>query len=174
MGGDKSRFDRFTVRLNTDHQIKPWLNIGERLSYAHFTRNALAENDEFGGLINSALALDPLTPVRYTDPTAYPAHLLAAMNGVTSGGVPIGPLLATDAAGNYYGISNYIRGEFGNPVARIANTKGGLNQNKVVGNVYADITPIEGLKFTTRFGIDAAFQRKSITGRPLTGIRAKA
>lgn len=160
VGGDKSRFDRFTVRLNTDHKIKPWLNIGERLSYSYFNRNALAENDEFGGLINSALALDPLTPVRYTDPTAYPDHLLAAINGTTPGGTPIGPLLAMDENGNYYGISNYVRGEFGNPLARIENTKGGLNQNKVVGNIYADIMPVEGLKFTTRFGIDAAFQRE--------------
>ncbi|WP_086009474.1 SusC/RagA family TonB-linked outer membrane protein [Nafulsella turpanensis] len=160
VGGDKSRFDRFTLRLNSTHQVRDWLEIGERLSYSHFSRNAIAENSEFGGLITSALALDPLTPVVYTDPTAYPPHLLAAINGFTPGEVPIGQLLVTDENGYYYGISNYVRGEFGNPLARIQNTKGGLNQNKVVGNVYAEITPFEGFEFTTRFGIDAAFQRE--------------
>lgn len=149
VGGDKSRFDRFTTRINTDFKVKPWLNIGERFSFSHFKRNAIAENSEFGGLITSALSLDPITPVRYTT-GSYPAHVLAA----------IGNPLTTDENGYYYGISNYVRGEYGNPIARIANTHGGLNQNKVVGNVYADIEPIEGLKITSRFGIDAAFQRE--------------
>lgn len=152
VGGDKSQFNRFTVRLNSDHQVKPWLNIGERLSYAYMERNAIAENSEFGGLITSALSLDPITPVRYTGGT-YPAHLQSAIDA--------GHPLAMDKDGYYYGISNFVRGEYGNPLARIHNTQGGLNQNKVVGNIYADITPIEGLKFTSRFGIDAAFQRQN-------------
>lgn len=160
VGGDKSKFNRITLRLNSDNRIKPWLNIGERLSYSHFSRNAIAENSEFGGLVTSALALDPLTPVRYTDPNAYPAHLVSAINGTTATGIPIGNLLTVDPNGYYYGISNYVRGEYGNPLARIQNTQGGLNQNKIVGNVYVDIMPLEGLKFTSRYGIDAAFQRE--------------
>ncbi|HEX5655106.1 MAG TPA: SusC/RagA family TonB-linked outer membrane protein, partial [Chitinophagaceae bacterium] len=36
--------------------------------------------------------------------------------------------------------------------------RGENTQNKIVGNVYADIEPFRGLVFTSRFGIDAAFQ----------------
>src|SRR5690606_8008228 len=54
VGGDKARFDRITVRVNSDHQIKPWLKVGERLSYSNFKRNAISENDEFGSLLSSA------------------------------------------------------------------------------------------------------------------------
>ena len=150
VGGDKSKFNRYTVRLNSDHKIKPWLNIGERLSYSNFSRRGIAENDEFGGLISSALSLDPLTPVIYTG--NLPAHLQSAIDA--------GQPLIRDENGNYYGISNFIRGEYGNPLARIALAQGNLTQNKVVGNLYADVEPIKGLKFTSRFGIEGAFQRE--------------
>jgi TonB-dependent SusC/RagA subfamily outer membrane receptor len=36
VGGDKSRFTRYTLRVNTDHKIKSWLNVGEKLSYSNF------------------------------------------------------------------------------------------------------------------------------------------
>jgi TonB-linked SusC/RagA family outer membrane protein len=167
VGGDKSSFDRFTLRLNTDHKVRPWLNVGERLSFSHFSRSSIAENSEFGGLITSALVLDPLTPVVYSnDPATWPLHLRNALAGTipnandAANPFLIADLLSYDQNGNYYGISNFVRGEYGNPVARIANTNGDLNQNKIVGNVFADIMPIDGLKFTTRFGIDAAFQRQ--------------
>ncbi|WP_210462955.1 MULTISPECIES: SusC/RagA family TonB-linked outer membrane protein [Rufibacter] len=150
VGGDKAKFDRYTVRINSDHKIKSWLNIGERFSYSNFRRRGLAENDEFGGLISSALSMDPLTPVIYTG--ALPAHVTAAIQA--------GQPLVRDENGNYYGISNFIRGEYGNPLARIALARGQTTQNKVVGNVYADVEPIQGLKFTSRFGIDGAFQRQ--------------
>ncbi|CAA9290704.1 MAG: Outer membrane TonB-dependent transporter, utilization system for glycans and polysaccharides (PUL), SusC family [uncultured Cytophagales bacterium] len=150
VGGDKSKFDRYTVRINTEHQIKPWLTIGERLSYANFARTGVAEDSEFGGLISSAVALDPITPVAYTG--ALPAHVQAAVDA--------GQPLVRDADGNYYGLSNYIRGEYGNPLARIDLARGNTVQNKVVGNLYATLEPIKGLKITTRFGIDGAFQRQ--------------
>ncbi|HMK24701.1 MAG TPA: SusC/RagA family TonB-linked outer membrane protein, partial [Chitinophagaceae bacterium] len=57
-----------------------------------------------------------------------------------------------------YGISNFLKGEYGNPLARIDMAKGQNVQNKIFANVYADADILKGLKFTTRFGIDAAFQ----------------
>lgn len=153
VGGDKARFDRITVRVNSDHQIKPWLKVGERLSYSNFKRNAISENDEFGSLLSSALSMDPLTPVVYTDPNNYPPHLQNA--------IAAGHPLRKDENGNYYGLSRYVLGEYYNPVSRLELFKGGLTQNKIVGNVFADLTPIKGLTITSRFGIDAAFQREA-------------
>ncbi|ALI98794.1 SusC/RagA family TonB-linked outer membrane protein [Rufibacter tibetensis] len=150
LGGDKARFNRYTVRINTDHKIKSWLTIGEKFSYSNFNRRGVAENDEFGGLISSALSLDPLTPVIYTG--ALPAHVTAAINA--------GRPLVRDENGNYYGISNFIRGEYGNPLARISLARGQTTQNKVVGNLYANFDILPGLKFTTQFGVDGAFQRQ--------------
>lgn len=156
-GGDKSLFKRYTLRLNTSYKVREWLTVGENLSYTNIEKSGVSEDTEYGSLVGSALALDPLTPVTYANGN-YPAHFIAAMNGTTPNGEAIGPMLRKDGNGNYYGISNWVKGEFGNPIARIDLAKGKTVQNKILGNVYADLTPIKGLKFTTRFGLDAAFQ----------------
>ena len=147
-GGDKAQFDRYTARLNSDHQIKDWLKIGNRLSYSHFKRSTIAEDDEFGSVVGNAILMDPTTPVIYTN--GLPAHAQAALDA--------GETLTQDDDGNYYGISRFVQGEIGNPLAMIQNTRGEIVQDKVVGNIYAELTPIKHIKFTSRFGIDAAFQ----------------
>lgn len=150
VGGDKSKFDRYTIRLNSSHEIKDWLKVGENLAYINIHKTGVSENTEFGSIVGSALALDPLTPVKY-DGAPYPDHVQEAIDNEQP--------LVMDENGNYYGISNFVKGEFGNPVARINLTKGKTTQNKILGNVFAELTPIDGFKFTTRLGIDAAFQR---------------
>lgn len=150
IGGDKARFDRYTVRVNTENKVKPWLTIGERLSYANFKRNGIAEDDEFGSVLSSAIVLDPLTPVVYPGaPNQRGLDALAAGN-----------TLIKDPSGRYYGLSDYIFGEYGNPLAMLQNTHSSVTQNKVVGNVYVNIEPVKDLVFTSRYGIDAAFQKQ--------------
>jgi TonB-linked SusC/RagA family outer membrane protein len=149
-GGDKSRFDRYTVRFNGENKIRPWLTVGNRISVAQFKRKAISDNDEFGSILASSLVMDPVTPVIYKQGAPLPAHVQAA--------IAAGHPLRKDAAGNYYGISNFLRGEYGNPLARIDMAHGQTIQNKVVGNVYIDIEPVKGFKFTSRFGVDVASQ----------------
>jgi TonB-linked SusC/RagA family outer membrane protein len=156
VGGSKSRFDRYTIRFNGDYRVKPWLNIGNRLSYSNFKRRAISENDEFNSIMANALVMDPITPIVYTG--NYPAHVVAALASFTPDSVPISSLLRRDAVGNLYGISNYLKGEFGNPVERIELAKGETVQNKIVGNVFAEIEPVPGWVITSRLGVDAAFQ----------------
>ena len=94
--------------------------------------------------------MDPTTPVIYANGSTLPLHVQNA--------IPAGKPLRVDGNGNIYGISNYLKGEYGNPLARIDMAKGENIQNKIVGNVFAEIEPFAGFKFTSRFGIDAAFQ----------------
>ncbi|HEX6194053.1 MAG TPA: SusC/RagA family TonB-linked outer membrane protein [Chitinophagaceae bacterium] len=158
VGGDKARFNRYTVRFNGDHKVKNWLTIGNRMSYSQHRRRAISDNNEFGSILSSALVMDPITPVAYSDGTPLPTHVLAALAGTTPDGTPIEKLLRRDPNGNLYGISNFLKGEYGNPVTRIELAKGENVQNKIVGNVFVDIAPFSGFVFTSRFGIDAAFQ----------------
>ena len=132
IGKDKSRFDRYTVRFNGDHRVKSWLNIGNRFSYSNFKRRAISDNDEFNSIITNALVMDPITPIVYTG--NYPPHVLTALTSFTPDSVPVASLLRRDAAGNLYGISNYLKGEFGNPVERIELAKGETVFNKILGN----------------------------------------
>jgi len=150
IGGPKSKFNRYTIRINSDNRLKSWLNLGERLSYANIQRTGISENSEFGSVVGSAIAMDPFTPVVFTN--GLSARAQAALNA--------GQTLVQDANGNYYGISNYIFGEYGNPLARIDITHSDLIQHKIEGNTYVDIEPVKGLKFTSRISIDGAFQRQ--------------
>lgn len=150
IGGPKSKFDRYTFRINTDQKVRSWLNLGQRFSYANIQRKGINENNEFGSVVSSALVLDPFTPVTFSG-----ALSTRAQNALTAG-----KTLVRDENGAYYGISDYIFGEYGNPLARIATTNGNLLQHKIEGNVFADIQPFTGLTLTSRFGIDGAFQRE--------------
>jgi TonB-linked SusC/RagA family outer membrane protein len=152
LGGDKSKFDRYSIRVNSNHKLKEWLNVGENFAYTNRVTAGLTDNTEFGGVVGSIISLDPLTPVRYGNTlSTLPAHAQTALND--------GNTLVKDGSGNYYGISKWISGEYGNPLITYDINNQKIIQNKMLGNVYAELQPIKGLKFTSRFGIDAAFQK---------------
>ncbi len=69
IGGRKSGFERYTVRLNTRNHIKDWLTVGNTLGFTFLTRNLIPENNEFITPLVRALNMDPVTPVRKPDGT---------------------------------------------------------------------------------------------------------
>ena len=146
-GGDKSQFERMTARLNSTHDVKDWLEVGNHLSYSNTNRSAIAEDNVFGGVVANALMFDPLTPVTFN---GTPDIIQGAIDG---GGTPL-----TNGAGNYFGVSRNVKGEIVNPLASISASQGSTDQDKIVGNVYAKAFPIENLEVTTRIGIDYANQ----------------
>ena len=147
VGGDKSQFDRYSVRLNTQHDVKDWLEVGNHLAYTNFNRSAIAENTEFGGVVTSAMTFDPLVPVTYDNTPSI------IQNAIDAGNSPV-----TDGNGNYYGVSPNTQGESANPLGLIKTAKGYTEQDKILGNVYARINPIDELQVTSRLGIDYASQ----------------
>lgn len=150
IGGDKSNYERYSFRTNLNQQVKPWINVSGNISYTHWRRNAFTENDEFNGIVASALSMDPSTPVIYTD--GLPAFVQTALDN--------GNVLVKDEDGYYYGLSDLVRGEVANPLAHIAIANGKTKQDKVVGNgqvVFGDET-WRGFKLTTRASVDFAHQ----------------
>ncbi len=145
IGGDKSQFDRVTGRLNSTHKITEWLNFGNNLSYTHIVRRGIGSNQSFNGAYSSALNLDPLTPLYETDP-----DILATAPYSTE------PVIKNDD-GQVYGISRYVGAEVVNPMALLQNENGETRVDKVVGNVYAEVEPIKGLKVKSSYGIDLAY-----------------
>ena len=150
VGNDKAKFDRYTVRISTESKVRPWLTVGERFSYANFKRAGISEDDEFGSVLSSAIVMDPLTPKVYTG-----ALSTRAQNALNAGSP-----LVKDPQGRYFGISDYVFGEYGNPLAMLQSTHSSTTQNKMVGNVYLNVEPVKDLVLTSRFGLDAAFQRQ--------------
>ena len=69
IGGSKSGFERYTVRLNSRNKLKDWLTIGNTLGFTYLERNLIPENNEFITPLVRALNIDPVTPVRKPDGT---------------------------------------------------------------------------------------------------------
>ncbi|MBS1566868.1 MAG: TonB-dependent receptor [Bacteroidetes bacterium] len=146
---DISKYKRFTVRLNSTHKVKPWLNFGNNLGYSHIRSQGLGNtNSEFGGPLSSAINLDPLTPIVVTDP--------AVANAPPYSTYP--KLIERDANGNPYGISQLVGQEMTNPLAYIKTRLGNYGwSDNFVGNVYVEIEPVKGLKFRSSIGAKLAF-----------------
>ena len=145
VGGDKSNFKRYTLRLNADNQVKSFLKVGTNLAYTNINRRAIDPNQEFGGLLNNAINLDPLTPIFETDPAKLNSSTYAS------------PYIVRDPNGNVYGISPYVAQEVVNPLARLAMLNGTTKVDKLVANAYADIEFLKNFTFRSSFGVDLAY-----------------
>jgi len=69
VGGDKSSFERATIRLNGTNEIKKWLTVGSNIGFTWLERRALIENNQFTSPLLRALNMDPTTPVYKQDGT---------------------------------------------------------------------------------------------------------
>ncbi|WP_118195932.1 SusC/RagA family TonB-linked outer membrane protein [Albibacterium indicum] len=141
---DISNFKRTNIRLNSEHKISDWLKVGQNLGYSHERSQGIGNtNSEFGGPLSAAINLDPLTPVVETNPDIINSpNRPYASNAVVR-----------DAFGNPYGISQYVTQEMTNPLAYTQTRLGNYGwSDNFVGNVYAELTPIEGLTFRSTLG----------------------
>lgn len=147
VGGNRANFKRYTARLNSKHQMNTWLEVGNNLSYSNSDRGIITEDDEYRSVLNGALLMDPLTPVTYTNGT--PTEVTDLIND--------GKTILSDKNGNYYGLPAYVTGEIANPVAMLTIQNRNIKTDKILGSFYANVTPLEGLVITSRFGVDVNY-----------------
>ena len=135
---DVSSYKRYTVRLNSDHKIKSWLKIGNTLTYSHTkSKTNVAQNEYFGGVLASAVNLDPITQAVITDKN------IAAQTAYD----------VRDDNGNLYGISKYVGQEMVNPLAFIKVNKDNFNfSDNLSGSVYVQLEPMKGLTYRSTLG----------------------
>ncbi|WP_333599711.1 SusC/RagA family TonB-linked outer membrane protein [Flavobacterium sp.] len=142
-----SQYEKKNFRLNSNHKIKEWLNVGQTIGYTHQKNIGLGNtNSEYGGPLSSAINLDPTTPLVETDP------ILA--NGIAYNS----PYVIRDGNGNPYGISNVVGQEMTNPLAYAQTRLGQFGwSDDFVGNVFAEIEPIKNLKIKSTLGSKLAY-----------------
>ncbi|MFK8102272.1 MAG: SusC/RagA family TonB-linked outer membrane protein [Saprospiraceae bacterium] len=146
--GDRDNFKRYSIRANITNQVKPWLKLGARINYAHSQRKGISEDNEFGGILSNSILMDPNTPVTYSGETPQFVQDLAAS----------GADLLRDDNNNLYGLSEFVAGEIFNPIAALTLDNGqGSTNDRIIGSVFAEAQIIDGLKVTTRFGVDNDF-----------------
>ncbi|MCB0497681.1 MAG: TonB-dependent receptor [Cyclobacteriaceae bacterium] len=133
VGGDKSNFKRYTARVNSKSTINKIIAIGENISITHSERKSIPENNAFGSVLADAFNYDPLTEIytNYTDTTFG------------------------------FAISPYVGKEYINPFARTFISNGFNRSDRIQGNIYAEISPIEGLTFRTDIAVDYSYTYQS-------------
>ena len=121
---DKSNAERITARVNSETKINDFLSFGQNIFLLHSTNSRIPENSEFGTPIGDALVYDPTTPA--LDPNSL------------------------------YGFaqSPFVQKEYISPLSRIFVSNDETIQDGVTGNIYLQVTPIEGLTLKTDLGVE--------------------
>ncbi len=134
-----SNYQRFTIRLNSDYEIRKWLKIGEHLSFmASSGRNAMNNSSSAGAsVISAALAMAPW------DPTYYP-------EGSTN-------VNGDDISGHYAASSNFKN--VTNPFLMVYNTEPSSKNERAIGDIYMEIKPVDGLTIRPSFSMDYTLNR---------------
>jgi len=141
----QSRYQRFTVRLNSTHNINKHITFGNKLAYTRIKGAGVSTNSEFGSPLNRAINIDPITPLLETDPDV--------LNGSVFSNQPV--VMNEDSIP--YGISDLVTSEIFNPIAALSVRQEFGWSDKVVGKVFGEIEFIDGLKFRSSIGTDLAF-----------------
>jgi TonB-linked SusC/RagA family outer membrane protein len=127
-----SGFNRKSVRLNMDNQLKNWLKIGVNATFSNTDQDITLANTGTG-VISMAIRQSPDVPVWLADGT------FGGPNDQTGfGNVGVG-----------------------NPVAQAVSWKTEFIKNKLMGNVYAQISFLKDFSFRTDFGTDFNWNKSS-------------
>ena len=159
--GDADKYKRLTATVNGEYKIKDWLKVGTTNQVEKYDVRSVSSNSEYGSLLTAVLMMDPLTPESYSGSSPLPETI--------SDLVAQGKHLLTDENGNYYGISQYYKGEQYNPLVMRDNNLSKNSGFNVTGSIYGDFTLIPNLTITSRFGYRLAGSRSSSTSLPFYG-----
>lgn len=137
-----SSYNRLTLRVNTSHKIRKWLKVGENISYMNSkSRNAMNNNASPGAsVLSAALAMAPW------DPTHYPAGSVNAAGEDLSGRIA--------AASNFKNVVN--------PFTMLENSHPDDKTERMVGDVYVEITPVKGLVWRSDVSMDLSHVRSKL------------
>lgn len=117
-----SNFNRASVRLNMDSQLKQWMKVGGSLAFAK-TNEKITLNDGGDGIVMQSLMMQPDVPVR-------------------------------DINGEYAGPENLFNAATYNPVAAALQRNNKFGRQRLMGNVFGDVTLVKGLTFRSELGFD--------------------
>ena len=131
-----NKLKRYSGRLNLDHKVRDWLQLGMNMSFARSVNNRLSNDNAFSTPLQ-IVALSPITP--FIDPRS----------GLTSG-----------ALDTLRGIPNTNYPVYYNPILNVENSSYVTTVNRNLGNLFANINIVNGLIFRSEFGIDQLNQNE--------------
>lgn len=124
----KSNYERYSVHLNNDYDATKFLKFGSSLEFSNAKTRGIATNDVNNGILNQAVFMWPDQPVYNSD---------GSFN-----------ILPSTADGTYY------PRQFANPVARVNLNSNLSSSSRFFGNIFGELSIIDGLKLKSTFGAD--------------------
>lgn len=119
---NKSNYERFGFRINSQHKANEWLTIGENLTYSRRNIRGLGTGNQYNNFLRTALQASPL--IEPYDPDYYDG----------------------------FGRSDWEDQQVNPIASMHYNYNDRNNYDDLIGNFYAEAEIIEGLKFRTDFG----------------------
>jgi TonB-linked SusC/RagA family outer membrane protein len=119
-----SSFNRFNLRINSTHQIKDRLVIGEKVLFNRGETKGVPENNEYESVVANAILTDPLSS----------------------------PYITTEDGEKNWGPS--IFSNYRNPVSLAELENRTETHNRIIGNVFAELELIKGLKIKSSVGVN--------------------
>jgi TonB-linked SusC/RagA family outer membrane protein len=137
---ENSFFDRYTVRLNSSHEVNSWIKLGQNLTVVRQTDKNFNTNSAQSGLLWSAIRFHPSLPVQVAADDPIPGHEVGDYG--SSALAPFG--------------SEF--GDINNPIFTLDTEDSRNTRNRLLGNVFAEIEIVDGLKLKGNFAADGTIQ----------------
>ncbi|MEQ9232241.1 MAG: SusC/RagA family TonB-linked outer membrane protein, partial [Cyclobacteriaceae bacterium] len=145
IGGERSKIEKYIGKVKGRTQVNDMFAMGSDITYTNLVTRGVASNSSFNGEYNSALNLDPLTPVYETD-----EFLLSQAPYSTN------PVLTT-GSGDVFGISQYVGQEVVNPLAKLRTQNQVVTKDQILANVYGELEPVENLIIRSSASMDLSY-----------------
>ncbi len=129
-----SNFKRLSIRINSNYTVRPWLTIGEHISFISSSSRRAMHNSSSPGasILSAALAMAPW------DPTHYPEGSVNADGEDLSG--------KNAASSNFKNVTN--------PFSYVSESFPNSQPMRFLGDIYVEIKPIEGLVIRPSISMD--------------------
>lgn len=132
---EKSRYTSYKFRTNTEHKLyKELLKVGEHMTFVHSKTAGIGVGDQYNNTLRSAFNTSPLAPVYGTNPFHW---------GDENG--------EWNSTGTAAGNNNWYSND-GNPYASMMLGQSASEANNFIGDVYAELAPVKGLKIRSTVG----------------------
>lgn len=141
-------YKKYNGRLNLDHKLNDWLNVGMNLNFARSVNKRVPDDNAFSNP-GQIVALSPITPV--IDPRT----------GLLSGASD--PNRATNPGGPNTNYPLYY-----NPLLNIAGADYTTTVNRSLGNLFGQAQILKNLSFRSEFGMDQLNQNEDSYYGPVT------
>lgn len=138
IGGDRSKFERYTFSINTNTEINDWISVQGKLDFANKLQKTVLENDEFDGIMSQAINMDPITPVFFRDSSELD---VTQLNNISR--------LMKDDDGSIYAISRLVlSGDVCNPLALMKIKNNYRKTGNIRGRFAANLTILKDFVYT--------------------------